>query len=121
MGNIERTILLPEEWGLVAPIVAAEFGNAMLATPAQATFPAFMDGDRLAGFVHVETLFHFNCVYLAPEYRRPGLALELMRYAIERIPAGFSGVWLTDRRVGAIAKNFGARSIGEWTVYRKDI
>lgn len=116
-----RRILLPEEWGTVYDIVTEDFRNAMPDRPDQATFLAETDGERLRGFVHIESLLHFNCVWVAEEERGTDLAVDLMRDAASRIPKGFSAVWLTDRSVGAIARRLGAREVGTYRVYRKDV
>lgn len=116
-----KTIILPpDQWPLVAPIVTSEFHNAMPQTPEQTTFLTALDGAKLAGFIHVEHLFHFNCVYAAPEYRGSGLALDLIKEAAGLVPAGFSAVWLTDRKATAIANELGARDMGVWRIFRKD-
>lgn len=116
-----RRLLLPEEWDIVAPHVAGEFRNSMPATPEQGSFLAEMDGDRLAGFVHVETLFHFAGTWVAPEYRRSRLGLSLLLDAALRIPEGFSGVLMTERRNAMrTARLFGAREVGQFHVYRRD-
>lgn len=116
-----KTLILPvERWPLVEPIVTGEFGNGMPATPGQATFLAAMEGEKLAGFIHVEHLFHFNCVYAAREYRSRGLALQLIKEAASLIPPGFSAVWLSDRNTARMAAALGAREVGQYRVYRKD-
>lgn len=120
------SIVLPfEQWGIIEPIVTGEFGNKMPEHPNRASFiTQFADGE-LAGFVHVETLYHFNCIYLAPRFRESrfgaaDFARRLMSEAVEKIPEGFSGLWLADRKVDRIAESLGARRLGDYTVYRKD-
>lgn len=117
---MERRILTVDEWAMVEPVVVGDFGNSMPATADQATFFAETRRRELAAFVHIEHLLHFNCVYVAPQLRGTGLGLDLMRDAIARIPEGFSGIWMTDRSAGRLARRFKARELGQFTVYRKD-
>ena len=113
-------ILSHDQWHLVEPIVKS-FGDPMPLSPKQTTFHVAMDGDHLAAVLRVEQLFHFVNVFVQPEYRNGGkLALALMQEASECIPEGFSGIWLSDRKVPTIAKVLGARDLGMWRVYRKD-
>lgn len=113
-----------EDWPLVEPFVTGEFGNAMPDNPNRATFVAAIDGDVLAGFLHVETLFHFNCVKVLPEYENQGLAVRLIEAGIQCIPAGFAGIWLADRDdkddLRLLARNLGARDVGLYRYYRRD-
>lgn len=120
MGAMKTLILPPDQWPLVEPIVTGEFGNGMPG-PEQSTFLAKMSNEKLAGFIHIEHLFHFNCVYVAPEHRHSGFALQLIEEAAARIPRGFSAVWLTDRRTTQLAKSLGARDLGIWRIFRKDV
>jgi ribosomal protein S18 acetylase RimI-like enzyme len=119
---MERRILTPEEWKMVAPVVTRTFGNSMPKTPAQGNFLAAMDGRALAGFVQFETLFHFNCVWVAEEYRKvgAGVALSLMADAANRVPAGYSAILLDDGKAGRVAEALGGRKVGEYTVIRRD-
>lgn len=89
--------------------------------PDQASFLAEVDGDTLRGFVHVENLLHFNCVWVADGERKSSLAFDLIRDAVSRIPKGFSGVWMMDRNMGAVARRLGAREVGTYRIYRKDV
>lgn len=118
-----KSIILPfEQWSLVEPIYTGpEFQNAMPATPEQATFPVLMDGDKLAAFLLVEHLYHFNSVKVMPEYRGQGFAQQLIREAVARIPAGHSAIWITDSQHPLAAKRVGARDLGLCQVYRKDV
>jgi hypothetical protein len=117
-----------DKWPLVEKIVTEVFGNKMPTDPARDTFVALMDGDRVAGFVHVEQIFHFDCVYVDPEYaNRSKMAMQLIRDAAHSIPEGHSGIWLSDRRVDNIAEMVGARLVhseedgtDRYFVYRKD-
>jgi GNAT superfamily N-acetyltransferase len=119
---METRLLNPDELPLVAPVVEGYFGNAMPVVEGKAAFYAALDGGRLAGFVHVEQLLHFNCVYVEPDYRGAALARALMGLAVARIPFGHSGVWLTERpNAGRLARSLGAREVGTYRVYRKDI
>lgn len=121
---METRILLPEEWGLVAPIVTGEFENAMPQTPQQATFLAAMDGERLAGFIHIETLFNLNSIYVLPGYRRTRLPWQMMSDIDARLTRmkGFSAIAFPDARSHIkMYRRFGGReldaSLGVW---RKD-
>lgn len=114
-------ILDPAEWPLVAPLVRGLFRNSMPETPAQGSFLAALDGYCLVGFVHVEQLFHFNCVYVAPPRRGTDLALRLMSDAASRVPAGHSAFLLSDRpAIGRLAEALGASDRGTWRYWRKD-
>lgn len=118
-----NTLFLPrDKWPLVAPVVAGEFNNEMPTVASQAEFFSALDGERLAGFVHIERLFHFNCVHIEQDYRdqAAGLAMRLIKEAVAAIPRGYSAVWFADRNVRKIAAELGARDIGEFRVYRKD-
>jgi hypothetical protein len=118
------SLILPfDKWNLVAPIVTGEFGNSMPTNPNRSSFVARLkpDGD-VAGFVHVETLYHFAGAWVAPDLRgNPKEALSLMGDAVGRIPQGFSGLWLSDGYYDRIANLMGARLMGEYAVYRKDV
>ncbi len=118
-----RTIVLPfENWPLIAPVYTGpEFENALPVTPEQATFPALMEGDNVAAFMLVEQLYHFNAVYVYPEYRGQGLAQRLIRDAVASIPPGHSAIWMTDISHPLAAKRLGARDLGLCQVYRKDV
>lgn len=117
---MERRILLPEEWDKVAPIVTGEFNNAMPQTPAQGGFLAALDGERLAGFVHIESLFHLVSTYVFPDYRRTGLGWDLLMEAAARTPPGFSVALLTTRTRTKMAKVVGAHRVGNFNFYRRD-
>lgn len=117
---MERRILTPEEWNQVAPIVTGEFNNAMPKTSAQGGFLAALDGERLAGFVHIEHLFHLVSTYVAPEYRRTGLGWELLMDAAARTPPGFSVALLTKRVRNKMAAVVGAYKVGNFNFYRRD-
>jgi hypothetical protein len=73
--SLRIRLLSVDEWPLVEPVVRAVFNDAMPETPAQAGFLAALDGDNLAAFLQVETLFRFFNLYVAPEYRGGDLAL----------------------------------------------
>lgn len=88
--------------------------------PGRASFITALSQKQLAGFVHVESLFHFNCVYVTPEHEHTGLTMRLIRDATACIPEGFSALWMTDRNVGLIARTLGWRHVGTFSVYRKD-
>lgn len=125
MIKLTPTILSFDQWPLVQPILTdpAEFGNGMPTTPEQSTFPALMDGDKLAAFVLVEHLYHFNSVYVMPEYRHQGCAQQLLRNAVASIPPGHSAIWITepDTDKSRLAQLLGARDLGLSRVYRKDV
>lgn len=118
------TVILPfKDWPLVAPIVTGEAGNSMPTDPNRACFiTRFNNEDQLKGFVHVEVLYHFAYEWTSPDLRgNPKEALSLMSEAVQRIPKGFSGIWLADGQYDRIAHLMGARRVGEYTVYRKDV
>lgn len=109
------------DWSLVEPAYVAESGNAMPETPDQALFPVIMDGEKLAAFMLVEHLYHFNSVQVMPEYRGQGFAQQLIRFAVARIPPAHSAIWITDSDHPLAAERFGARDLGQCRVYRKDV
>lgn len=118
-------ITLPfESWGLVEPFVRGTFRDGMPTNPDQTTFLTAIDKERLAGFVHIETLFHVNSIYVAEEYRNTGLVWELMREtdAIFREQCqGYSACVLTDEpAVARYLKRMGATDRGVWRYLRKD-
>jgi hypothetical protein len=124
-----ETLILPfEQWPLVEPVVRGEFRNAMPQTPHQASFLTALDGDRLAGFVHVETVFNLNSVYVAPEYRGAGRRSGLLWQLITETDAlltskcqGFSAIAMPEARSHMkMYKLFGGRSLGLHEVWRKD-
>jgi|ERR1051325_3834033 GNAT superfamily N-acetyltransferase len=118
-----KTIVLPfADWPLIAPIYQGpEFQNSLPVTPEQATFPAIVDGEKIAAFMLVEHLYHFNAVYVYPEYRGQALAQRLIRDAVTSIPPGHSAIWMTDSQHPLAAKRMGARDLGLCQVYRKDV
>lgn len=117
-----ETIILPEErWPLVEPVVRGECHNGMPVTAAASTFLTALDGERLAGFIHLEQLFHYNILWVAPDYRRTRLAYRLMREVDSLIPAGFSTVSFVDKlSVSRMLRRLGGRSLGQCEVLRKD-
>lgn len=114
-------MLRPAEWSLIAPMMSAEFGNMMPIDPAQAAFLAAFADEKLAGFVHIERLFHAHCLYVAPEYRHTRAAYHMMHGVDARIPAGHSAIVLTDtEEVEDMLRRMGARDAGAWRLWRKD-
>lgn len=121
---IPTIILPPESWPLVQPVVNSVFNNSMPSSPKQSTFLTAIDGEKLAGFVHVEILHHMVCVYVAPDYRGDGeLATQLVREAVEIVPLGHSAIWLThpQRNYQKLVGSVGGRDMGLWRVNRKDV
>lgn len=123
---IYSEILPRERWGEIAPVFREQFNDAMPVTPEQATFPALFDSDgdagKLVGFFHVEHLFHFNSLYIVPQYRNQGLALRLATEAVSRIPLGYSALWLNPGEHGrCFAERMGFRDLGKFTAFRKDV
>lgn len=122
MSNRFKTFPLPpNQWKLVAPVVAAEFGDGMPTDHTQTMFLTTLDKGNLVSFVRIERLLHFVCTYVAPAYRGTKLTNDTIVRAVEMIPPGFAGIWLTDRNRNQMAERLGARNIGDWTVYRKDV
>jgi hypothetical protein len=128
-----NTITLEQkDWPLVEPIVTGVFGNPMPADPKRDGFVALVNGDNKPGevpFLHLETLYHFNCVYVPERFgkERKNIAMRLIRDAAHSIPKGSSGLWLSDRRVDLIASSVGAYLVhseqdetDRYYVYRKD-
>lgn len=114
-------IVKPEEWSQIEGAMKAVFHNDMPVTPDQAVFVGLYDEGRLAGWVHVEHLYHFNCVYLDVPYRQSGLGLKLIKEAASRIPAGHSAICIANRGYAVpIARALGARDLGIQRVFRKD-
>lgn len=121
MPKIKTSILPVESWPLVEPIMRGEFGNGMPATPAQAIFLAAMEGERLAGFIHVEHLIHFSCVYVAPEHRTSNLGLRLMKEADSLVPVGSSAIVLADTdHLTKMLLALGGRELKASKIFRKD-
>lgn len=114
-------IVALSDWPLIAPVMSEEFRNAMPESPEQSTFQGVYDGEKLVGWLHVEHLYHFNCAYLDVGYRQSGLGLRLIQEAASRIPVGESAIWITDRKVNAIARRLKWRYLGDYRVYRKDV
>lgn len=122
-NEFESRILQPEEWETVGPIVRAELGHPM-PSPLQSTFPCLFDGDNVAGFVWVEHLYHFNSVYVMPEYRHQGLARRLLFEAAAKIPKGHAAICLPDPKqehLIHLAERMGARRLLSRVVLRKDV
>lgn len=115
-----KTIMLPPaEWPRIEPIVR-EFGNCM-PTPDDSGFLTALDGDKVAGFIHVESLYHFVNVWVDPSYANSGLSRRLIQDAASCIPIGRSGIWFTERNMDQVAAQVGARLVGSnYRVYRKD-
>jgi hypothetical protein len=121
--TVGPSIVLPlEEWPLVATIVREQFGNAMPTRPESDSFVARFDGDRLAAFLHVEQLFHFNSLYVAPEYRKEGIAPGLFLDGLSSVPPGFSAIVFSEgEKWKAWARYVKARDLGLCRVFRKDV
>lgn len=118
---MELRILKPDEWSLVEPVVRGVFGDEMPATPRASAFLAALDGGKLAGFVHIETLLRIFHLYTAPGYRGAEVARRLADEAARDIPAGFSACVLTDERaLMRWALRQGARDVGAVHFLRKD-
>lgn len=118
LATIETIMLPPDHWSRLEPVVR-QFGNTM-PSPQDSGFLTALDGEKVAGFIHVESLYHFVCEYIAPGYEGSGLSRRLIQDAASCIPVGRSGIWLTDRKVDHIAARVGARHVGNYRVYRKD-
>ena len=89
--------------------------------PEQSTFLTALDGEKLAGFVHVEDLLHVNCVYVAPEYRSTRLSWDLMRETARLIPHGFSALVLAEPTTHTkLLERMGMRLLGNFNVWRGD-
>lgn len=118
-----ETIVLPfENWSAVESIVREEFCNGMPQRRESDTFIARFDGDKLAGFVHVEHLYHFNSLYVAPEYRGQGIAAGMFLDALGCVPPGFSAVALIpENKRSTWARYVNARDLGLLHVWRKDV
>lgn len=117
-----HNIILPfERWPELEPVFS-EFGDTVPVTAEQATFPAVVtDEGQLAAFFHVEHLFHFNSLYVMPEYRDQGFARRLIHSAVARIPPGHSAIWLAPLQKGHhLARALGFRTVGTYQVFRKD-
>lgn len=121
-----------KDWPLVEADFTRRMGNAMPTDPLRDSFVALFEPGMKAGqvpFLHLETVYHFNCVVVPEEYgyHRRNMALRLIRDAATCIPAGQSAIWLSDRRVDMIASAVGARLVHDqvdgtnrYYVYRKD-
>lgn len=119
---ITFAIVKPEEWLQIEGPMKAVLGNDMPVTPEQATFLGAYDDGKLVGWIHIEHVYHFNSVYLEAQYRQSRLGLKLIQEAASHIPAGHSAIWLTDRNVAnKIAQLIGARNLGNYQVFRKDV
>lgn len=99
------------------------FQDSMPTDPEQGGFLALMDQEKIAAFLHIETLFHFNSIYVESAYRHQNAARTLLREAANRIPAGNSAIWLMNpaERGDALARALGGRELGTYTVFRKDV
>jgi hypothetical protein len=120
--DMRRTILLPrEQWSLVEPIVQEDLKGVMPDQAGPVDFLVAMDGKTLAGFIQVETVYHFRSVYVAPEYRNSSLAIKLMKEADSLVPSGFSAIVMVNKaRVGKLLRAFGGRELDTQKVFRKD-
>lgn len=120
-----KTVILPfENWSLVEREMRDEFNNAMPVSPEQSTFLTALDGEKLAGFLNLETIFHYNCLYVSPEYKRLNVAYRLVREAdalVASLARGYSAIALAESpAVESMLKRMGMRLIGERQVFRKD-
>lgn len=117
-------ILPVEKWPLVAPTVREEFGNSMPVTSLQSTFLAALEGDKLAGFIHVESLLNLNSIYVAPEHRRTRLPWRLITECDARLAQmrGFSAIAFPDYESHTkMYERFGGRKLDTpFGVWRKD-
>lgn len=118
LEQIQTIMLPPERWPLLEPIVS-QFGNRM-PTPADSGFLTALDGEKVAGFIHVESLYHFVSEFITPGYENSGLSKRLIQDAASCIPIGRSAIWLTDRNVDRLAARLDWRHVGNYRVYRKD-
>lgn len=121
--SMEYRILHPDEWEKVAPTVRRELGYPM-PSPQQSTFPCLFDGDEVAAFFWIEHLYHFNTLYVMPEYRHQGLARQLLFKAAAQIPKGHAAICLPDpkqERLIHLAERMGARQLLSRVVLRKDV
>lgn len=125
-------VLSVDEWPLVEAVQRDLFHDALPSSPRQGSFVGAADGEKLAGFVLVEKVFHITNLYVAAEYRQTPIAGQMMRFVDGRIPPGFSAIVLTDSRptkdeitADSLLLKLGARRVvnGEtrtWRFYRKD-
>lgn len=117
---MQYEIIKSANWSEIAAIVHGE-GLPMPAI-GTATFPALRDGDRLAAFLRVEHLYHFNYVMVMPEYRGSRVGLQLIEEATAHIPSNHSAIWLTEPGIAQrIARSMGWRNVGVSDVFRKDV
>jgi hypothetical protein len=119
----EARLLTPDEWSLVRPEVEGRFGNSMPTDPTQSSFLATLDGDRLAGFVHIERLVHVNCVFVDEAYRPTRVGWNLMREAdaiMQGLPGNSALVLTGKESVGRMCERLGMRLLAAQMIYRKD-
>lgn len=122
IDRLKIEIVDADDWAEIERDMKADFNNDMPVLRSQACFLGAYDGDELAGWLHIEHLYHFNVVRIKAQYRQTGLALRLIKEAVSRIPSGHSAIWITPRPVAnKIASVVGARNIGTYQVFRKDV
>lgn len=100
-----------DQWAPVIPVLVDEL-HLPVPHPIESSIVGAYDGEKLAGFVEVDTPVHFGPLYVYPEYRGRGVHLDLIRYVESRMPEGRNGYIITkDPRIEMICRRRGLRPI----------
>ena len=118
--DLEIRILDPDEWHSIAEIYEREFDNRMPDNPAQSLFYGVFLENKIVGFAHVETVFHLNAFYLAPETRNNHLASAIFDTLDRRLPPEIPLIALPDKGLSKLLQSYGFRNLGEMGIYRRD-
>lgn len=108
-----------EQWQPLTEIFAEEF--RAFPRPIETSIVGAYDGDKLAGFVEVDTPILFGPAYVFPEYRGRSVLNELIHYVEKRVvESGRSAYVLAmNPRVNILCQRAGLTSVDAQVWWRE--
>lgn len=108
------------EWAHIADRYKTVFENG-IPDPRTSVFFGVFIGEKIVGFLHLETVVHLNCVYLDPEYRNQHFADALFDMVNSETDPNVPMIALPDKNWRTTLRQFGFRLLGKMDVWRRDM